>query len=967
MDLTIQIALAGFSISVLFVLWAQMRSIGALRWWIRAGCAALVAQSCTGVADIHFSPILDAVLYLVALVSGVGVLALFFAGILKFENAVTTQTRRLAASTIAALLASMILGLFANASESWVRTIAATSALVFPLLCANVGIYIWQRRTKRVRFVSTIASFQFLVFFVAILDRIVSIRWSSYATVAFLLSRMSTSLESIALMLATIGMAYLATHEAGHNLEIIEASSESMHRLLNSGTDGVCELAPNGQIKHANPPATAMLGLDSHHLACATIHDLLEPWHGIESQTAISSLLLQPSLPINNAIARINVAHADPLIVEWSSAPVIRDGELLGTVMTFRNVTQRDIQDQYRSKRFEVLEMIARNRPVDEINKTLCLMLELRHPNYHCSVLQCGPEFFRVAAAPSLHDDLRNEMNQIPCVRSFRAYEVVDDIDQKWNVTLRATASKAGFNGTWTEPMVSSVHELLGHVVLNSTNAGALPADVRETLSDAAHLAGVAFEHRCSFERLLHQGHHDTLTGLPNRLLLADRLNQALARAERTHTQMALMCIDLDRFKYINDTLGHDAGDQFLQQISVRLQARIRSSDTLARTGGDEFTVILGDVLEPRDAVRVAESLIGCLREPFHIDDHTLYGAATIGIALYPVDGRDADSLHRNADRAMYRGKAMGRNSVQCYSEAETGEDNDRIEIDSHLRRAIEEGNFSIHYQPQFSCDKRLSGFEALLRFNHPTLGSVPPSRFIPMAEESGLVLPIGNWVLHEVCRQIAEWQSKGMHPLHVAVNVSPLQFAQADFANTVAQALKTHNVRPDLLELELTEGVLMSCVHDSKQQMESIAKIGVRLSVDDFGTGYSSLSYLHQLPIQVLKIDRSFVSKMLEPDGTRCIVDAIISLAHRLGLKTVAEGVEEHEQLELLRESGCDLIQGFLFSHPLSADDASSLIFQQKLFDPTALPVLEEKVAAGRNDRVTTMPVAGRQKRWRR
>ena len=964
MDLTIQIALAGFSIAVLFVLLSKMDSINALRWWVRLGYAALVAQACSGVADAHVLRPIDGLLYFLSLVAGVCVLGLFFAGIVKFENSISTRTRVLAASSAGILLLSLISGRFSTPTESITETLSETSQLALPLLCAIIGSYVWSRRTKQQELASTIASLQFLAVSIAVVHRILSLHLSNaafYVSVTDDVVRMAESIGSISLLLAIIGLAFLAIDEAGRNMEVIEASSESVHRLLNSGSDAICELDRQGRVLQFNPKAGVLLNLTANQAGRVMIHDLLEPWQGVESEAAISSLLLRPSMPIRNAVARLNVANNETVVVEWSTSPVVRDGKHFGSVMTLRDISQQNIEDQYRAKRFDVLEMIARNRPVDDITRMLCSMVELRHPFFHCSVLQCGPEFFRVAAAPTLTEDLRNSMNQIPCVRSFRSYEVVDDADQKWNVTLRATAASHGLNGTWTEAMISSAHELLGHVVLNAVTPGPLPTQVRDTLRDAAHLAGLAFEHRCSFERLLHQGHHDTLTGLPNRLLLADRLNQALARAERTHTQMALMCIDLDRFKYVNDTLGHDAGDQFLQQISVRLQARIRSSDTLARTGGDEFTVILGDVLEPRDAVRVAESLIASLRDPVHIDDHTLYGAATIGIALYPVDGRDADTLHRNADRAMYRGKALGRNSVQCYSEAEAGDDNDRIEIDSHLRRAIEDGNFTIHYQPQFTCEHKLGGFEALLRFNHPTLGLVPPSRFIPMAEESGLVLPIGNWVLHEVCRQIAEWESKGMQPVHVAVNVSPLQFAQADFANTVALALKTHNVRPDLLELELTEGVLMSGVHDSKQQMESIAKIGVRLSVDDFGTGYSSLSYLHQLPLQVLKIDRSFVSKMLEPDGTQCIVDAIISLAHRLGLKTVAEGVEETEQLDLLREAGCDLIQGFLFSHPLTSEDATSLIYQQTVPNIGKFVHDEGQLIGGRQNRVTSMPIRRR------
>ncbi|HEX6879683.1 MAG TPA: bifunctional diguanylate cyclase/phosphodiesterase, partial [Terriglobales bacterium] len=352
----------------------------------------------------------------------------------------------------------------------------------------------------------------------------------------------------------------------------------------------------------------------------------------------------------------------------------------------------------------------------------------------------------------------------------------------------------------------------------------------------------------------------------------------------------------------------------------------------LARTGGDEFTAVICDINDGRDAAIVAESLVNALNEPFEVDGNTLFGGASIGIAVYPQDGRDIDTLQRNADRAMYRAKAQGRNGIQFYAAEEAREDIDRSDIEFHLHRAIEQGNFALHYQPQFTCDRRLCGFEALLRFNHPKLGLVPPSRFIPMAEESGLILPIGEWVLREACRQIAEWQQKGMRPVRVAVNVSPLQFTHANFAETVSRAIQSADINPEFLELEITEGVLMSSVRESSRQMAAMGELGVRLAVDDFGTGYSSLSYLHQLPINLLKIDRSFISHMLEPDGTRCIVEAIISLAHRLGLETLAEGVENHEQLAQLHAAGCNLIQGFLFSKPLSADDAAALLWQDTM-----------------------------------
>ncbi|MBV9624824.1 MAG: EAL domain-containing protein [Acidobacteria bacterium] len=423
--------------------------------------------------------------------------------------------------------------------------------------------------------------------------------------------------------------------------------------------------------------------------------------------------------------------------------------------------------------------------------------------------------------------------------------------------------------------------------------------------------------------RLAHQAHHDALTGLPNRVLLEDRLSQALARARRTKTRAAVMCIDLDRFKQVNDTFGHHVGDLFLKSVVSRLNSRIRESDTLARSGGDEFTVVSSDFEAPSVPARIAENLLETLQEPLMIQGCPLPATACIGIATFPDDAKDAEGLVRAADQAMYRAKNRGRNLYECFS----AEARDALDIQNHLRKAIDEGGFEIVYQPQFFKNGDLACVEALLRFRHPTLGKIPPSRFIPIAEESGLIVAIGDWVLRQVCCQSVKWRNCSGISLKVAINVSALQFNRIDFADNVAKILAETGADPSFVELELTEGLVMNNVEDSSRQMKSLKLLGIQIAVDDFGTGYSSLSYLHRLPIDTLKIDRSFVEKIADLGGTRPIVETIMSLARSLGMRTVAEGVETQAQLDIIRELDCDFIQGFLFSHPVSGPEVLELL----------------------------------------
>ncbi|MDO8448108.1 MAG: EAL domain-containing protein [Rhodoferax sp.] len=414
--------------------------------------------------------------------------------------------------------------------------------------------------------------------------------------------------------------------------------------------------------------------------------------------------------------------------------------------------------------------------------------------------------------------------------------------------------------------------------------------------------------------------HFDALTGLPNRLLLSDRCQHALSAAQRAQQCVALMFLDLDHFKNVNDSLGHRVGDEVLVELAARLKAAVREQDTVSRLGGDEFILLLPDT-NAEGAARVADKLLQTALMPFQIEQHELTVTPSVGIALYPKDGADLDALSKCADAAMYRAKEDGRNSYRFFT-AEIQAHSDRtLLLHNALRRALARDQLELHYQPQISMETgRTVGAEALLRWHHPELGAVSPAEFIPIAESSGLILPIGEWVIRTATTQLMAWISQGMTPITMAVNLSSAQFRHADLPQLVTSILEDVGLDPGLLELELTESVAMTHPLGAIAVMDDLRQRGVRMAIDDFGTGYSSLSYLKRFQVYKLKIDQSFVRDITEDPDDKAIVGAIISMASSLGMQTIAEGVETEGQLEFLRARGCTEAQGYYFSRPLSA-----------------------------------------------
>ena len=577
---------------------------------------------------------------------------------------------------------------------------------------------------------------------------------------------------------------------------------------------------------------------------------------------------------------RTHLIHGEPLLV---------DGQLAGFIATYTDVTERRQHDE----REQLAQKVFMHSPAgivftDEEHRILSI-----NP---ATTQMTGYEPFELTG-----------------------HSVFGMINLPPNLPIEAFKEKVSAHGGWN-----------GELELTRKNGSDCPVGVRITRVDDPRsgvpanylwiLADIT-ERLQAEERMRHMAQHDALTGLPNRLALLMRLGQLLPEARRHHWAIAIMFIDLDRFKIINDTLGHQVGDELLREVACRLSAVIRETDFVARLGGDEFVVILPGITTPADAAVVANKIIAALSSPILAEEHELHTSPSIGISLFPDDGPDGDTILKNADTAMYHAKSAGRNNYQFFAAEMNRATTERLDIERKLRHAIARNELSLCFQPQFDAlTGQPTGVEALVRWLHPTDGTISPARFIPVAEETGIIVELGEWVLINACRVMKHWIDAGLQPLRMAINVSARQLRRRDFCETVAGALAESGLPPELLELEITESSVMENPDEAIVILQRLGRMGVTLAIDDFGTGYSSLAYLKLFPIDHLKIDRSFVADIEHDLNDRAIAFGTIALAHSLGLRVIAEGVETDDQLELLRTNGCDEVQGYLFSKPLTS-----------------------------------------------
>jgi diguanylate cyclase (GGDEF)-like protein/PAS domain S-box-containing protein len=678
---------------------------------------------------------------------------------------------------------------------------------------------------------------------------------------------------------------------------------ERYRLLADDVLDLIMFISPNGQIIDANEAAVKRYGYTHEELVHKSIQDLRLP----EDRLKIADLLQKASGGIHFECVHV-CKDGSVFPVEVSTKVTTYNGHQI-IISIFRDITLR--------KNAEAAVWLEKERAQ--------VTLESIGDAVITTDIQANVEYLN-PAAEFLTGWTNLEAKGQPLENIFHI--INEDSGQ-----------------TVESPIVHCLKEgrivgLTNHTVLiNRTGSTIGIEESAAPIRDRAEavIGGVLIFRDVSYKRnlmreLAHQAHHDALTGLPNRLNFNESLNQALARAKRKRGMLSVMFLDLDRFKLINDTMGHNLGDLLLKDIAERIRQTLREGDTIARQGGDEFLVLLPEIRDEQEVVSVTERILGVFSQPLMLDGNEVYMSTSIGISLYPTDGSNLETLVKQADTAMYYAKEQGRNNYQFFTSGLNIKANDRLSTENSLRKALARGEFILHYQPQVDIESgSIVGLEALIRWNSAEQGIVPPFSFIPIAEDTGLIVPIGEWVLRTACAQNKAWQEQGYPHLRMAVNVSARQFREPRFIKLVAEILQETGLDPQWLELEITESIAMENGDASVEMLSLFKDLGVRISIDDFGTGFSSLNYLRRMPIDTLKIDQSFIQDISTGENGEEVVTAIIQLAKNLRLKVIAEGVETNSQRSFLKNKRCDEMQGFLFSKAVTPEEVEKF-FDQSL-----------------------------------
>lgn len=699
----------------------------------------------------------------------------------------------------------------------------------------------------------------------------------------------------------------------------LQASEHRYRELFDNVLSGVYRMTPDGAVVLANPALAKMLGYAQADATVIRRVDSEAFDRRLEQEGEVRGL--------ESTWIRKDGGH----ILVRETAKAVKD--LCGRTVFYEGIVE-DITGKRRAEMFDqecrqVLEMVARNETLEEILLRISALLEGQGPGRTCCIALRKDGTLYPVPGSRLPDDVCRAGVPVRAGYGASAHAVhtrktviVRDVATSEEFShVRELAGQLNIGSAWSTPICAD-GEAQGAVTVFRHDTQGPDTQEIHMAETASRLATVAIEHRRLYENLHRQATRDTLTGLPNRFVF----EQSLAESLQQNANVALLWIDLDRFKEVNDTLGHRVGDALIQKVAARLSECAETSALVARTGGDEFAI----VLNPSDSRPYAEAcamrVLAALQGAFEVEEYELFVTASVGISVFPSDALTSVELHQKADAAMYRAKSRGRNCYAFYDANLERGAKERLETETGLRRALQNAELKLFYQPQVDLHGNLKGMEALLRWEHPKRGLIAPAEFIPIAEETGLIVPIGSWVIREASRQCAEWHRAGYANLKVAVNVSALQFYFSDLLEIVRSALTSCDLRPECLELELTESLIMRNSDDSAKELQRLRSLGVTVAIDDFGTGYSSLSYLKKLPVDLLKIDRSFLQDV-DVVSTCALIQAITALAHSMGLRVAAEGIETQLQFDSIRRIGVDLAQGYLFGKPMPIEMATGYL----------------------------------------
>ncbi|MCW9057180.1 MAG: EAL domain-containing protein [Gammaproteobacteria bacterium] len=692
----------------------------------------------------------------------------------------------------------------------------------------------------------------------------------------------------------------LAEKELSETNKILQESEQNLAITLNSIGDGVITTDAKGLITSMNPMAEKFTGWPLEDAIDKPLKDvfcIIEESTRKPMDSPVDKVLSTGEIVFLSNHTILLSRNGTEYHIADSAAPIREgDNDILGIVLVFNDVTERKHSEEKIRTLFQAIEQSPISVTITDPDANIEYVNHAfeKSTGYQASeVIGKNPKILK---SGKTSEHIYNEM-----------WQAISN-GNSWNGELinRRKNGETFWESTNIAPVVDDFG-IVRHYLA-----------VREDISLRKHQE----------EKILHQAHFDALTDLPNRFLSLDRLTQLINEAERNRELVAVLFLDLDDFKKINDSLGHDTGDKLLVEAADRLHNEVRSGDTVGRLGGDEFIILLGGLTHATDAQPVVENLLNRFRDAFKIDERELILTASVGIAIYPDDGDSPSELLRNADSAMYHSKEQGRNTYSYFTETMNQDVSRRLIIEEQMHGALDRGEFYLCYQPKIEIQSRnIIGVEALLRWNNPVLGNVNPDEFIPIAEQTGLIVPIGQYVLNESLNITSQWQQLCRHKFTMAVNLSPRQFRDPNLITSIEAALSKSELSGESLELEITEGVLLSGHSYIHKALTTLNNMGIDLSMDDFGTGYSSLSYLRSYPFKVLKIDRSFIADIIIDIADRELVNAAIAMAHSLGLTVVAEGVETEEQLKLLASQGCEIAQGYYFSKPVSADKITELL----------------------------------------